>query len=75
MLDGRCGEVGCRLEVSSTAEEMEKPLSPDRSFRYRGTMGAEPETTTEGCALLECQSRSGIAQSGTPVHGQSGSCS
>ena len=36
---------------------------------------AEPGMTTEGCALLECQSRSGIARSGTPVHGQPGSCS
>ena len=34
--------------------------------------GTEPGTTTEGCALLECQSRSGIARSGTQVHGQPG---
>ena len=32
--------------------------------------GAEPGTTTGGCSLLEYQSRSGTARSGTPVHGQ-----
>ena len=54
----------------SCGEETEKPLPSD----IEGP-GAEPGTTTEGCALLECHSRSGIAQSGTPVHGQPGSCS
>ena len=37
--------------------------------------GVEPETMTEGCALLGCHSRSGRARSSTPVHGQPGSCS
>ena len=43
----------------SCGEGTEKPLL---SFRYRGTRspGAEPVTTTEGCALLECQTRSGV---------------
>ena len=46
----------------SCGEGTEKPLLPYRSFRYRGTRspGAEPLTTTEGCALLECQTRRGV---------------
>ena len=46
----------------SRGKGTEKPLLPYRSFRYRGTRSpkAEPVTTTEGCALLECQTRSGV---------------
>ena len=77
-VDGRCGEVGCRQEVSSTAAVRRRRnlFSQIVPFDIEGP-GVEPGTTTEGCALLECQSRSGIAQSSTLVHGQPepGSCS
>ena len=74
-VDGRCGEVGCRQEVSSTAavRRQRNLFSRIVPFDIEGP-GVEPGTTTEGCALLECQSRSGTAQSSTLVHGQPGSC-
>ena len=57
----------------SCGVEMEKPLLRIVPSDIEGP-GAEPGTTTEGCALLECHSRSGIARSSTPMHGQPGSC-
>ena len=70
------GEVGCRQEAISTAvmRRRRNLFSRIVPSDIEGP-GAEPGTTTKGCALLECQSRSGIARSGTPVHGQPGSCS
>ena len=58
-VDGRCGEVGCRQEVSSTAavRRQRNLFSQIVPFDIEGP-GVEPGTTTEGCALLECQSRS-----------------
>ena len=75
-VDARCGEVGCRQEVSSTAvvRRRRNLFSRIVPSDIEGP-GAEPGTTTEGCALLECHSQSDRAQSGTPVHGQPGSCS
>ena len=55
-VDGRCGEVGCRQEVSSTAavRRQSNLFSRIVPFDIEGP-GVEPGTTTEGCALLECQ--------------------
>ena len=75
-VDVHCGEVGCRQEVNSSAVVRRRRNLFDRIVpsNIEGP-GAEPGTTTEGCTLLECHSRSGRARSGTPVHGQPGSCS
>ena len=70
------GEVRCRQEVSSTAvvRRQRNLFSRIVPSDIEGP-GAEPGTTTKGCTLLECRSRSGIARSCTPVHGQPGGCS
>ena len=59
----------------SCGAETEKPSSTRIAPSDTEEPGVEPETMTEGCALLGCHSGSGRARSSTPVHGQPGSCS